>query len=168
MVAPLPSKLDQRQILQGVYDEDRGLLRTSVTSTIVNADIAVAIDSATGDNVAIKSLAGIELKINPTGSIDVVEGVKTGGVYGNLSMVTANTQYEAKVGASALTSRKALFVTATSTGIYWGTDISVTTSTGTPLMNNQTLSITIDPNSTFKVFLVSSNASSSARIVEVP
>lgn len=69
MVAPPPSKLDQRQILQGVYDEENGRLRTSAEATIVNADIDVSLDS-TEDNVAIRSSTGVELKINSNGSLD--------------------------------------------------------------------------------------------------
>lgn len=69
MVAPPPSKLDQRQILQGVYDEENGRLRTSAEATIVNADIDVALDS-TEDNVAIRSSTGIELDIETDGSIN--------------------------------------------------------------------------------------------------
>lgn len=205
MVAPTPSKLDERQILQNVHDEATGTLRTTAAATIVNADIDVALDAtednvairdaaghelnvnpdgsintvvtgnldveisaADGDNIAIISSTGTELKINPTGSIDVVEGVKTGGVYGAMSMPTAGTAYEVKVGASALANRKVVYVTATTTGIYWGTDNLVTIATGTPLMNNQVLTITTDPNSSFKVFLVSASNNRTARVVEIP
>lgn len=45
MVAPPPSKLDQRQILQAVLDEETGRLRTDAAATIVNADIDVAPDN---------------------------------------------------------------------------------------------------------------------------
>lgn len=167
MVAPTPSKLDQRQILQNVHDEATGTLRTTAAATIVNADIDVALDS-TEDNVAIRSSTGVELAINPNGSIDIVEGVKQGGVYGLMSMPLAGTAYEVKVGVSALLNRRVVTVTATSTGIYWGLDSSVTVSTGTPLMNNQVLTITTDPDNLFKLYLVSAATNRTARIVEIP
>lgn len=69
MSAPTPSKQDMRQVLQGVYDEDNGLLRTSASATIVNADIDVSLDS-TEDNVAIASSTGVELQIEANGSIN--------------------------------------------------------------------------------------------------
>lgn len=69
MSAPDPSKLDLQQILQRVFDEQNGKLRTDSTATVVNADIDVALD-AREDNVAIKSSTGTELVINPDGSIN--------------------------------------------------------------------------------------------------
>lgn len=69
MSAPDSSKLDNRQMLQGAYDEANGLFRTSAQATIVNADIDVALD-ATEDNVAIANAAGIPLKIENNGSIN--------------------------------------------------------------------------------------------------
>jgi len=74
MATPTPSKLDIRQIFQNVHDEASGTLRTTAQAVIANADIAVQLDSATGDNVAIKSLAGNELKIETNGSINVNAG----------------------------------------------------------------------------------------------
>ncbi len=52
MSAPLPSRLDANQVLQGAYDENTGRLRTDAEATIVNADIDVNIQS-TEDSVAI-------------------------------------------------------------------------------------------------------------------
>lgn len=71
MAAPDPTKLDMPQVLNRVFDEANGLLRTSSQSTIVNADIDVSLD-ATEDNVAIRDAAGHELDINPDGSINTV------------------------------------------------------------------------------------------------
>jgi len=39
MVAPLPSKLDQRQILQAVLDEEQGRLRVDAVASISNVSI---------------------------------------------------------------------------------------------------------------------------------
>lgn len=70
MVAPPPSKLDQRQILQAVLDESTGRLRTDTIATI--SDIAVSIDlDPTDDGVYIADKTGNELNINADGSLDV-------------------------------------------------------------------------------------------------
>lgn len=71
MTAPLPSRLDANQVLQGSFDEANGRLRTDSISTIVNADIDVSLD-ALEDNVAIRDSDGDELEINADGSINVV------------------------------------------------------------------------------------------------
>jgi len=71
MTAPIPSKLDNRQMLQGAYDEATGSFRTTAEATIVNADIDVSLDS-TEDNVAIRSSTGIELSINAAGAANIV------------------------------------------------------------------------------------------------
>ena len=41
MPPPIPSLLDQNQILQGSYDETTGTLRTTATATVVGGDITV-------------------------------------------------------------------------------------------------------------------------------
>lgn len=121
-----------------------------------------------GDPVTVRGDKGNVLEPKPDGSLDVNEGVKEGGVYGNLDMPLANTPYEVKVGTSILANRRALVVTATATGLYWGTDSSVTVATGTPLMKSQTLSININPTSSFRLFLIRASTGGSARIVEIP
>lgn len=70
MAAPPPSRLDANQVLQGSFDESTGRLRTDSLSTIVNADIDVALD-ATEDNVAIADPSGNFLAIESDGSINV-------------------------------------------------------------------------------------------------
>lgn len=71
MPAPLPSELDLRQILQGVYDEANGRLRTSAEATIVNADIDISLDP-TEDGVYIAdNTSGNKLKVEADGSINV-------------------------------------------------------------------------------------------------
>lgn len=74
---PDVSKLDERQILQLVFDEEHRQLRTQAEATIVNADIDVSLD-ASEDNVAIKDQDGNELQINPDGSINVVFSATAG------------------------------------------------------------------------------------------
>lgn len=102
------------------------------------------------------------------GEQKVVDGLRNGGVYGNLNLTTANTAYEAKVGATRLTDRKSLTITAFDDNTYWGYDNLVTTSTGTPIFKNQLIIFSIDPDSTFQIWLVSSSNNKNARITESP
>jgi hypothetical protein len=123
---------------------------------------------ATPVQSTLKSSTGVELGINPDGSIDVTDGLKAGGVYGSVTMTSANTAYEVKFGSSPLVRRKAVHVTLMSSGIYWGLDSSVTTSTGTPTAMGQSLVFTADPTGAFTIFLVCANAGATFRIVEIP
>lgn len=108
------------------------------------------------------------VKVTTNGEQKVVDGLRNGGVYGAVSSTTANVAIEAKVGGARLANRKMLQISVLSTGVYWGLDSSVTTSTGTPLANNQVLTFTIDPDSTFQVWLVSASTNRNFRIVEIP
>lgn len=66
-----PSKLDERQILQGVYDEAEQRLRTDAVAHVSNVSIAVDLDpSEDGVFIADKD-NGNKLKVNPDGSINV-------------------------------------------------------------------------------------------------
>lgn len=84
MVAPLPSKLDQRQILQAVLDEEQGRLRVDAVASISNVSIAVDLDP-TNDGVYIADkVTGNKLVINVDGSINanIVSG--TSGIFKNI------------------------------------------------------------------------------------
>lgn len=71
MAAPPPSRLDANQVLQGSFDESSGRLRTDSLSTIVNADIDVALDpSEDGVYVADKN-SGALMTVESDGSINV-------------------------------------------------------------------------------------------------
>lgn len=63
-MSTIPSKLDERQVLQNVHDEDRKTLRVDAT---------VFLDGAgpLGDNVSIVGETGDKLVVNPDGSINV-------------------------------------------------------------------------------------------------
>src|SRR5271157_5409172 len=65
-----------------------------------------------------------------TGDLEVNDGLRSGGVYGNLNLVTANTAYEVRVGGSRLTSRKVVTIIPIDSNMYWGYDSGVTTATG--------------------------------------
>ena len=122
-----------------------------------------------GTNVNIVDRADATKKnsVTTNGDINVVDGLRNGGVYGNLNLVTGGTTYEAKVGGSALSNRKLLKITALD-DMYWGYSNTVTTSTGTPLYKNQQIIFAIDAASTFSIWLVASANNKNARITESP
>lgn len=67
-----PTKLDERQIFQGAYDEETQRLRTDAIAQISNITIDVDLDpSEDGVFIADKD-TGSELSVNPDGSINVV------------------------------------------------------------------------------------------------
>ena len=90
--------------------------------------------------------------VNPDGSTISGGGGGTGGattinttsVSGAISVGT--TPVEAKVGVSRLTSRLFVLVTAVNGTIYFGSDNTVTTSTGTPIIQNQPVSFSFTDN----------------------
>lgn len=102
------------------------------------------------------------------GDLKVSDGVKQGGVYGNLNLPTANVPVEAKVGVSRLTNRKLLVITTLNSNIWWGTDSAVSVASGQPLANGQTLITSIDPNSSFELWLVGNANTKAVRITEIP
>lgn len=103
--------------------------------------------------------------VSSTGDLAVSDGLSDGGVFGALTLTTGGTAYEAKVGASRLTNRKSLTITALD-DMYWGYSNTVTTATGTPLYKNQNIIFDIDSDSTFQVWLVAAANSKTARITE--
>jgi hypothetical protein len=105
---------------------------------------------------------------NSNGSVDVVDGLSGGGVYGSIDMPLANVAYEAMVGVSPLTNRKIIYITVMTSNMFFGLDNSVTILTGTPVAQGQVLSFTLDPSSNFRIFLISSNINGSFKIIEVP
>jgi hypothetical protein len=106
--------------------------------------------------------------VTPLGDLEVSDGLSNGGVNGNLVLTTANTAYEAKVGASRLTNRKSLTIQAVDFDVYWGYSSGVTVANGTLLNKGQFIVFACDPNSTFQVWLVCANSSKNVRIAESP
>jgi len=92
MSAPDPSKLDLPQILQRVFDEDRGTLRTDATANISNVSISVdLIPSEDGVYIADKD-TGYKLVINADGSINTGTGGATTPSIQNVTILTANIE----------------------------------------------------------------------------
>lgn len=102
------------------------------------------------------------------GDLKVADGLKSGGVQGQVSVPTVNVPVEAKVGASRLTNRKFLQITANNTGLFYGFDNTVTTTSGTPIANNASVSFSIDSDSTFQVWVVGNGNGKSIQVLESP
>jgi hypothetical protein len=120
--------------------------------------------------IAGSNSSGIEstyAEVANNNDLKVQDGLSEGGVYGTLSMTTANTAYEAKVGASRLANRKSLIIIAQD-NMFWGYNNSVTTTTGIPIYKDQQLIFSIDSDSTFQVWLVASANTKTAKIAESP
>ena len=103
--------------------------------------------------------------VTANNDLSVSDGLSNGGVNGALTLTTANTAYQAKVGASALVNLKNLTITALD-DMFWGYNNTVTTATGSPLYKNQVITFDVDPDSTFQVWLVASANGKTARIAE--
>lgn len=116
--------------------------------------------------------SGVETNfVNATanGDLGVVDGISSGGVFGNLVLTTANTAYELKVGATRLTNRKLLTVICIDADVYWGYANTVTTSTGTPLYKNQMGNWELDPtDANTQIWVVCAQANKNVRITETP
>lgn len=119
--------------------------------------------------VKMQASDGTDLQlVTANGDAKVIDGLRNGGVYGALSIPTANTPVEAKVGASRLTNRKFLQIYSNNNGLFWGLDNTVTTTSGTPIVNGQVLTFAIDPDSTFQIWLVGSSNGKSVQVTECP
>lgn len=105
--------------------------------------------------------------ITSNNDLKTSDGLRNGGVHGALILTIANTTYEAKVNISRLVNRKILTVTALD-DMYWGYNNTVTVANGTPLFKNQSIVFSIDPDSSFQIWLVGTTNGRTARITESP
>lgn len=129
----------------------------SINPTSINVTNALVLrDSVTQSNLS---------TVTSTGDLRVNDGIRSGGVYSNLSLPTANTAVEVKVGGSRLTNRKLVTVIPTDADMYWGYDSSVTTSNGTPIFKNQFVAFDMANDAT-QIWLVCSTNTRNARITE--
>jgi hypothetical protein len=127
-------------------------------------------DAGESDNVTL--VDGIDPtkknSVSVNGDAGTADGLSGGGVNDAITLTTANTAYEAKVGASRLPNRKSLTIVP-GAKVFWGYSSSVTVANGTPLIKDQPLIFAINPNSsTFQVWLVASTNSVSVSITESP
>lgn len=99
-------------------------------------------------------------------SVAVSDIVDTAGSYGAISVTNSATLMTAN-GSSALANRKVLTIvnnSGTQATLYWGYSNSVTTSTGTPLLYGQMLSLSIGPSLT--VYMIAASSSHDTRVTE--
>lgn len=123
----------------------------------------------TNVNITDGSDATKQVKVSTAGDLSVSDGLHSGGVNGALSLTTANTAYEAKVGGSRLANRKTLTIMSEDTDLYWGYSNTVTTSNGTKIYKNQFATFELDANdSSVQIWIVSASNSKTARITESP
>lgn len=155
MSAPVSSRLDAGQCIQGSFDEATGSLRTTANATVVNADIDVSLD-ASEDNVAIADSEGHQLDINPDGSINVsissptvvslyseVSGVVTGitTLVASYSALINNklqkiefsgtniAEYELVIGGIAQDKKRTYFGNGLNGSFYFDTGLNISTGT---------------------------------------
>lgn len=84
----------------------------------------------------------------------LVDIVNTAGQF--RAQTVTNSAAAAQGAASVLTNRKSLWITPTTGTIYWGTSNAVTTATGSPIFNNQTMQFSVGPGITIYVIAVGS------------
>lgn len=70
--SPLGTGLDADQTIVRSYDETNNRHRVDAQISATIGSVDVVIDSASGDNIAIKDYQGNELDVNPNGSINVI------------------------------------------------------------------------------------------------
>lgn len=94
--------------------------------------------------------SGDLVNITPNNDLNVADIINTSGQYRAQSVTTSAA--EALGAGSILVNRKSLTVTPTNGTVYWGFSNAVTTSTGTPIFKNQTMSWAIG--SALHVYLI--------------
>lgn len=159
---------------------------TSTTAATEDNVAVIRITPQRAEHVNLRNQAGTELgttaapvKTQPSDGTDlglittngdqkVSDGLRNGGVYGAVSIPTANTPVEAKIGASRLTNRKFLQIYSNNNGLFWGLDNTVTTTSGTPLVSGQVITFSIDADSSFQIWLVGSTNGKSVQVTECP
>jgi len=112
-------------------------------------------DSSGGEQTPIKS--------SLNGDLGVADVSDSGGVEGAITVTTTATAV--RVGGSNLANRKILTALKNSIGtVFWGYNNTVTTSSGTPFVNNQFMSWAAGPNIT--IWMIASSGSHNVRVTE--
>lgn len=120
--------------------------------------------------------SGVEtnyLNVTSNGDVNVVDGISGGGTQGLLSVPTANTPVEVKVGASRLSNRKLVTFQAVDADFYWGYSNTVTAGTsgsGTLIKKNATAVWSIDPSAVTpaQIWVVCDSSGKSGKVTESP
>jgi hypothetical protein len=96
---------------------------------------------------------------------DPLFGIKAPGIQGNVSIPTANTPVEVKVGAGRLTNRRMVTVQPLQANTYWGYTSGVTSSNGTKMFKDQVYRFLVQSD-TVTIFLVCTTSSANMRVTE--
>jgi hypothetical protein len=168
------TKLDGNQILQSAYDEPTQSLKALITANISGAQEVII--SAIDDSIKIGNGTGHFMAVNTDGSINV-NGVSTvsGTVTTNVNGLNAfkTTQYAINTSIIQLTptplpNRSAMTLKAVTSAatecIYIG-DSSVSTSTGYPLFNGDSLQL--DLTAVFNIYAIGSVTGQKLYIMEL-
>jgi hypothetical protein len=139
-----------------------------LSSTLPTTDTSDGIDGSTAPVNTIQTggkdpNGNLQANLNEiTGEQFVKDVLNVSSQYRAQSVTT--TAAEALGGATILAQRKLLCITPTNGIIYWGTSSAVTTTTGTPLFINQTLSLSVTAN--IHIFVIAA-ATTDCRMVEM-
>jgi len=108
------------------------------------------------------------LNVSLQGEATVVDGLSGPGLFANLSVPTANTPVEVKVGVSRLAGRKSVTVQPVDGDFYWGFSSSVTTANGTLIRQGSFTQFSLNPlaSTPTQIWLVSPTSGDNARITE--
>lgn len=154
----------------GGFTQVRALMSTYVSGTVdVQYNASIGAQSTQIFNLQPTSLVGIMNIKDTSGNtitalnnqVQTRDVINTSSQYRAQSVTTSAA--EALGAATILVNRKLITITPTNGTIYWGTNSSVTTTTGTPIFANQTLALSFTDN--IHVFVIAA-ATTDARIVE--
>ena len=94
---------------------------------------------------------------------DSFDNLNDSAVFGSLSVGTSAVQV--KVGGSPLANRKLVIMQPKDTGIFWGYDNTVTTSTGVEMFKDQIIPMECGPD--ISIWVIATGAGKSMRIQEL-
>lgn len=115
------------------------------------------LQSATNQKISGADASGVEtyfVGATPSGNIKAADVLDVS--YTSAAMSVSTSAVEAKVGGSRLANRKMLSITPTNGTVYRGSSNAVTTSTGTPIFKNQSVTISFTDN--VAVWLIAGSA----------
>lgn len=148
--------IDSNLPVSDTSDGSIGAAAPSIAEQIGGRDASnnlrpIKIDTLGGVVIGGEGVAG-----TPAGGVLSIQGVSGGTSLSTADILNTSAQYraqsvntsaaEALGGATILSNRKMLSITPTNGTVYWGFNNSVTTSTGTPIFKNQTVTFAVGSN----------------------
>lgn len=168
------TELSGDAVLRAAYDPPTESIKTTISANISGAQEVII--NAVDDNIAIADPFGNFLVINPDGSINVSgTSTVTGTVDTNLNGLDNYKTTQYTVGTSAvqlttspLANRSSMNIkvvtTSNSEAVYIG-NASVTTSTGFPLFNGDSIQLDLTPTSS--IYAIGSAAGQKVYVIEL-